>query len=277
MKNIHVLPTDKPSRLRYNLSNVLALTKEPYRDYSKQVNQNIYITSDSEIKKGDWIYLQGLNKVIKCVNIIDGLLKAQNAKKVILTTDQDLDGVQAIDDEFLEWFVNNPSCEYVVVKYQYWKEINDVGKYTYKIIIPKEELTKCYCGHTTTCDCGPEEPKYTTSNLDNEKYKDYSVSKEEPKQEFLLFDKERADTITSEGQKTVRELQNTIQQETLEEAAEKEYDDNLFDYEKYRDGFIKGAKWQQEKIYEIMDLYADDVMGGCTLRAKEWFEQFKKK
>ena len=26
-----------------------------------------------------------------------------------------------------------------------------------------------------------------------------------------------------------------------------------------------------------MDTYADDVMGGCTLRAKEWFEQFKKK
>jgi len=22
-----------------------------------------------------------------------------------------------------------------------------------------KELTKCYCGHTTTCDCGPEEPK----------------------------------------------------------------------------------------------------------------------
>jgi len=37
----------------------------------------------------------------------------------------------------------------------------------YKIIIPQEE------------------PKYTTSNLDNEKYKDYSVSKEEPKQETL--------------------------------------------------------------------------------------------
>jgi type II secretory ATPase GspE/PulE/Tfp pilus assembly ATPase PilB-like protein len=51
MKNIHVLPTDKPSRLRYNLSNVLVLTKEPYRDYSKQVNQNIYITSDEEIKE----------------------------------------------------------------------------------------------------------------------------------------------------------------------------------------------------------------------------------
>jgi hypothetical protein len=35
----------------------------------------------------------------------------------------------------------------------------------------------------------------------------------------------------------------------LEEAAEKEYDDNLFDYEKYRDGFIAGAKWQAERMY----------------------------
>ena len=25
-----------------------------------------------------------------------------------------------------------------------------------------EEQTKCYCGHTTTCDCGPEEPKQET-------------------------------------------------------------------------------------------------------------------
>jgi hypothetical protein len=38
---------------------------------------------------------------------------------------------------------------------------------------------------------------------------------------------------------------------------------------------VEIAKWQQERMYEIMDAYADDVMGGCTLRAKEWFEQFK--
>lgn len=39
-------------------------------------------------------------------------------KKIILTTDQDLikDGVQAIDDEFLEWFVANPSCKFVEVQ-----------------------------------------------------------------------------------------------------------------------------------------------------------------
>ena len=35
--------------------------------------------------------------------------------KIILTTDQNLiaDGVQAIDDEFIEWFAKNPTCELV--------------------------------------------------------------------------------------------------------------------------------------------------------------------
>jgi hypothetical protein len=80
-------------------------------------------------------------------------------KKIILTTDQDLieDGVQAIDDEFLEWFVKNPSCEFVdVVKEMYMPQSNGKisdGKIThelslneslntlpfYRIIIPQEK------------------------------------------------------------------------------------------------------------------------------------------
>lgn len=38
-------------------------------------------------------------------------------KKIILTTDQDLikDDVQTIDDDFLEWFVKNPSYEVVLI------------------------------------------------------------------------------------------------------------------------------------------------------------------
>ena len=39
--------------------------------------------------------------------------------------------------------------------------------------------------------------------------------------------------------------------ETIEQAAERIYDDNLFNYEKYRekyrDGFIRGANWQKEQ------------------------------
>lgn len=30
--------------------------------------------------------------------------------------------------------------------------------------------TKCYCGHTTTCDCGPEEPKQETFEEVAEKF-----------------------------------------------------------------------------------------------------------
>ena len=67
--------------------------------------------------------------------------------------------------------------------------------------------------------------------------------------------------------------------ETLGEVAER-YNSQFLNQEENKfskEDFINGAKWQQERMYEIMDAYADDVMGGCTLRAKEWFEQFKKK
>jgi hypothetical protein len=54
-----------------------------------------------------------------------------------LSTDQDLieDGIQAIDDEFLKWFIKNPSCESVEVKFIYEGFEIDC----YKIIIPQEE------------------------------------------------------------------------------------------------------------------------------------------
>jgi len=151
MKNVHILPTEKPSRLRYNLSNVLALTKEPYRDYSKQVNQNIYITNDEEIKDGDW-FLTDDKRVEKCAP--DWRAREWH-KKIILTTDPQLiaDGVQAIDDEFLEFIVKNPSCEEIEIandlKYFNVDELRErhlkglphlysesIG---YKIIIPQEE------------------------------------------------------------------------------------------------------------------------------------------
>ena len=133
MKNIHILPTVKPSRLRYNLSNVLVLTKELYRDYSKQVNQNIYIPSDEEIKEGD-IFIHPDGTIERASRNLDG----RGISKIILTTDEDLikNGVQAIDDEFLEWFVKNPSCEKVEV--QKWSSLAECG-YSYHIIIPKEE------------------------------------------------------------------------------------------------------------------------------------------
>jgi hypothetical protein len=128
MKNIHVLPTDKPSSYVTN--------------YMEKIMQwqNIYITSDEEIKEG-WSY----DRMMRTVNKIDNVYSS----KIILTTDPQLieDGVQAIDDEFLEWFVNNPSCDSVKIDLvpvnEFGSEITVGGygfdKFKYKIIIPQEE------------------------------------------------------------------------------------------------------------------------------------------
>jgi hypothetical protein len=114
MKNIHVLPTEKPSRLHL-IEDVLMFTNE-YKNSVCDSEVNIYITNDEEIKEGD-CFLHSDNTVERASRNLDG----RGVKKIILTTDQNLikDGVQAIDDKFLEWFVNNPNCEEVEIKTRY--------------------------------------------------------------------------------------------------------------------------------------------------------------
>ena len=149
MKNIHVLPTNNYSPLVHSTNKYGGYFKSEHYSPMKEMGdsyQNIYITNDEEIKEGDWC-------IYKTGEIIHYLVKlnTDNLKKIILTTDQDLikDGVQAIDDEFLEWFVKNPSCENVKVElieeipsgFTFGMFGNDEPptELVYKIIIPKEE------------------------------------------------------------------------------------------------------------------------------------------
>jgi hypothetical protein len=167
MKNIHVLPTPKPSRIYLIKSNnklgITSNNPEFTENFgSGTQNQHIYITSNKEIKdnfRGWFIGQCGFHK--KCIDtkIIDNELYLLDylgntdrliwCKKIILTTDQDLikDGVQPIDDTFLEWFIKNSSCEFVKIDLvpinEFGSEIT-VGsygfdKFKYKIIIPQEE------------------------------------------------------------------------------------------------------------------------------------------
>ncbi len=164
MKNIHVLPTENPSRLIFNsFHKSFCYQKEidgmyindgkvsgaDFWGLQKALNngfkpQNIYITNDEEIKEGDWFHIP--NNFIGFEHIskeFDNSLTSLNAKKIILTTDQDLiaDGVQAIDDEFFEWFVKNPSCERVEIVYEPKNFLDTSKGWEYTIIskIPKEE------------------------------------------------------------------------------------------------------------------------------------------
>ncbi|WP_396195914.1 hypothetical protein [Flavobacterium sp.] len=135
-RNLWVIPTDKPSKLYLSFNNILDLDNHESQNTLIHKNQNIYITSDEEIKDGDYFFNKSTNYIRKYTNC--NLDKSD--KKIILTTDQDLikDGVQAIDDEFLQWFVKNPTCEEVEVeKFRSFKEI--YSPYEYMIIIPKEE------------------------------------------------------------------------------------------------------------------------------------------
>lgn len=128
-------------------------------------NQHIYITNDEEIKEGDYVISTydkwrgdgklkpQIGEMLEIHNdyyLIDSFNGDTNnrwdkghSKKIILTTDKDLDGIQAIDDEFLNWFVKNPSCEKIEVKSEssrkhgMWKP--EYYPQIYKIIIPKEE------------------------------------------------------------------------------------------------------------------------------------------
>jgi len=163
MKNIHIIPTDKPSRLysidgKHKLANS-TMAMDWYISSVGYKPHNIYITSDEEINEGDWFYDLD-TKYVKIKQSWENSHLNFNGKKIILTTDQGLinEGVQAIDDEFLEWFVKNPSCEEVEIEL-FPKFSNNL----YGIIIPKEE------------------PKILTVEAFNKA----KISYKEPKQETL--------------------------------------------------------------------------------------------
>jgi hypothetical protein len=130
MKNIHTLPTDKPSRL-YEFGGEYHLQIKSQENFR---SQNIYITNDEEIKDGDWLLI--IDDFETYVHKHKGdNLPTTYYKKIILTTDAELikDGVQSIDDEFLKWFVKNPSCESVEV----FKDFFQVNQNNPTIKIPQ--------------------------------------------------------------------------------------------------------------------------------------------
>ena len=107
MKNIHLLSTDKPSKLVkiYNDVNretfTLKLNVEVNDSFKEYVN--VYITSDEEItgfENDVWVYNNG--RVWFWQNTM-ALRSNNKPKKIILTTDQDLiaDGIEQISEDTL--------------------------------------------------------------------------------------------------------------------------------------------------------------------------------
>ncbi len=281
MKNIYVIPTDKPSRLYSKDGNHILDTTMAIDWYISSAcykPQNIYITSSNDIEVGDYYYLPRVNSIYKCIEDATGLNleRRLGVGKIVLTTDPELinDGVQGIDDEFLNWFIKNPGCDYVKVEVTEISGIipnfGDVDKY--RIVIPKEE------------------PKQTD---ENGKPLTYWGGLAEHKQETL---EEEPKQITSLDGDVLGGIPKGIltmligeKEETLKEAAEKYVNINVAKNAAklmYKEHFIAGAKWQQQRSYSeqeafnlIMEFSSRDrnSSSGTPHSIAKWFEKNKKK
>jgi thiol-disulfide isomerase/thioredoxin len=240
------------------------------------LNQQIYITTDEEIKEGDFFLYDETTIRYKtngteyhggdlCHISGNRRYPVSESKKIILTTNPLLDGVQAIDDEFLEWFVKNPSCEEVEVGYG-WIRLTETNNEGYWVSIPnnqfemqQEELEEVECNN-----CG------------------YLMSLTEDESIYVCYN--------SECTSCYEEYEEEPKQETLEEAAENyavQYlieDEQEIDSVNRKQSFKAGAKWQAERMYseeEVIDLLVEMNSWPTTFEGKEditeWLNQFKKK
>ena len=229
-KNIFLIATDKQSKLYHWIGNDTykgGLRLRKLSGFCEETsigikNQHIYITNDEEIKKGDWCYLNkdGKKYVYKCTE------KPQNPKhwglKIILTRDPKLiaDGIQPIPDEFLEWFVKNPSCERVEVKHKDVVQFGNMTMYDHN-----GDGSHYFC---TNCEVETSRSKEELLKFGVEYYKiiipqeEINVFSENGNQLFFdeegnLIKEEPKQGTMSEAIKQV--INNQLKQETFEEAA----------------------------------------------------------
>jgi hypothetical protein len=232
-----------------------------------QINDNIYITNDEEIKEGDYFWKPDCNMIFKAE-----YTPHKGCEKVILTTDQDLikDGVQSIDDGFLEWFVKNPSCESVEVGYG-WIRLTETDNEGYWISIPDNQF-----------EMQQAEPKQETlEEAAKNAYKKHSVkddalSLNEQIQRsggFIVGFKEGM----MEGAKWQSERIGLMEIElnhtkTLLASCEKALEN--------RDNQAK-RMYSEEEVIELLNKREDCINQTSSIfdytSTKEWFEQFKKK
>jgi hypothetical protein len=324
MKNIHLLPTDKPSRLCYDKDDNLLFAPNAGWNIADG-KKNIYITNDEEIKERDWVLYTNPNSkrtfVVKATDVISSYFDYERltleirqvpikwAKKIILTTDKDLikDGVQAIDDAFLEWFVKNTTCEWVEVEKILLGKVEgttmSVSKY--KIIIPSEEPKQEIVGYRLKSSIDRMMVDGILKNAmpiwNDEDKSVYFIrghvagSLVAKMKELQVLDLWFTPIYESEEVKCdwVKEhhleyyhkegIMSKAKQETLEEAADK-YTPLKIEQK----AFIAGAKLQAERMYSDIELFTEELKDKIDSfeysvnqnsyisdYIKEWFEQFK--
>lgn len=283
MKNIYILPTGIKSKIGYLTKkgkelNDLVLIDKSIPTILETEYQHIYITSSEEIEKDDYYYNERLNQVFQAIRY-SGYNTIDKEFKVVLTDDPTLiaDGVQEIEEDFLKWFVKNPTCEFIEVRkiFSYFSIDPFVG---YKITIPQE-----LCGrqdenyNCETCGepCGLDGHYIEISeNLEKETLEKY-LKKHGLHPRYPYY---KEDTISQEEPK--QELLEEITMKLYREDIEYFNSDRTIKYDFNKDqriAFKVGAKFQAQRMYseeEVFDLLKKSHF--VEQNIEEWFNQNKK-
>ena len=222
-----------------------------------KIGKELFITSDEEIKEGDW-FLTDDKRVEKCAP--DWRAREWH-KKIILTTDDQLikDGVQAIDDEFLEWFVKNPSCEEVeLVNY------NPFSDNRFSIIIPKEEPKQGTMSEAIKQVISNQLKQETLEEVvNNFKKTDVYINEIKQEQERRYSEEETIEEYFLSSMKNVLQYKNDAQAIRFME--------KYYEAKKEEGGVYNG-----EEVWNICNELASYFIGGDTFDLQEWFKQHKK-
>ena len=262
--NVIVLPTKDENTRVGKFIDTQSFVLRSENDIPRGVPHHIFIISDEEIKDC-WV----LNLHTNEIYFLKGYYGIQPfAKKIILTTDQSLDGVQAIDDEFLKWFVQNPSCKSVDL------DTFSMGdKVLYNVVFPKEEPKQEY---KSECIC-----ENSCRGFVNVKCK--QLKKQETLEEAAKWSLEKAEEFALERFKSGHK-KGIITWESILEILKV----GVLTGHKF------GVKWQAERGYTLDQISKDFVGEGRNggyfddfldyrintrerITFKDWFERFKKK
>jgi hypothetical protein len=144
MKNLHKILSNEPTK-KGDIAVGITLKIWDGEGNAPQHSYNLYITNKDTITNDDWV--TNGREVFKPSDVPNMSLDYANRywEKIILTTDSLLiaDGIQAINYDFLEWFVKNTKCEKVEIKMEnyYASGALQHNLWRPKIIIPQEEPT----------------------------------------------------------------------------------------------------------------------------------------
>ena len=247
----------------------MIMTKNIYK-----IGKKLFITSDEEIKEGDYVVQINFEKtntqVIKCETEFQ--TKIANSKdgsfsknKIILTTDSYLikDGVQEINDTFLEWFVKNTSCEFVELKHIIKEYVDDQDAYGYdvnyyKIIIPKEDLKN---PNNQEIMFHKESKEYFYEDIVDGEHKMVWLGKEEPKKDCFSLPnctckESNLDVIKGLCKICGNSIIHLGEKVCVKSKQEKSY--------------------SEEEVWKLVNKLNETLNIGSDLTLEEWFEQFKK-